>query len=103
MLLGRERIEFRLESWKNKALKLRYSARANKVQPDVQSVPETFKPKLMSNLSQFNSALYGGKVYDIGKGIYVDADQLHALEHVGLVKDNKLRVADDERDCVCRC
>ena len=83
--------------WRNKALKLRYSAKANKVQPDIPSVPETFKPKLMSNLSQFNSTLYGGKVYDIGKGMYVDADQLHALKHVGLVKDDKLRVADDER------
>ena len=51
----------------------------------------------MSNLSQFNSAFYGGKVYYIEKGIYVDADQLHALKHVELVKDNKSRIADDER------
>ena len=80
--------------WLNKGLRIRYSARG--VERKVTS-PNIKHANLTRDLSHYTSSLYGGQVYKVAEGKWVDKAQFEALKGMGLVENGKMRVEDEQR------
>ena len=76
----------------NKELCLHYSAEPGE---NNLNIPGKDEKTLLNDLSQFTSSLYGGKVYKVAEGKFVDAAQYQALKTAGVLEDGKMRLDDE--------
>ena len=73
---------------------MRYSARPTQRE---KSDVNTKQANITRDLSHYSAAHYGGKVYKMSEGKWVDQAQFEALKGMGIVRDGKIRVEDEER------